>query len=126
MFDKQGLQEAIGFQVELELLDTYLSVFKVTNTGDSAPSNIRPYLPSDMASGRTSSCTDTATDGETSSLTGLSVSLTFLTSSLCRDFNYAIVQLMQKFITHPADPEACYILDVLPPSCRVVGCIEFR
>ncbi|KAG0564540.1 hypothetical protein M758_8G115300 [Ceratodon purpureus] len=66
---EKNLEEAMGFQVELELLDTYLSVLKVTKTGDSAPSSIRPSLPSDMAFGRTSSCIDTATDGETTSLT---------------------------------------------------------
>jgi len=60
---KQRLQEATGFQVELELRDSYLSVLKVTGTADSASTNIRPST--------TSSCTDTAADGKTTVFTGL-------------------------------------------------------
>ena len=107
MLDKQCLQDAIGFQVELELQDTYVSILRVTGIGESASSNIKPCLPSGIASGRTSSCTDTTRDEETYTFTGLSAPLANL--PVGADFKYAILKLLQKIYSAPSRPEACYI-----------------
>lgn len=62
-FDK-GLQEAVGFQVELDLVDINSPILQVTSVGDSAPKSLRYSLPSDSAAGRTSSCIDPHADDE--------------------------------------------------------------
>ncbi|XP_073386395.1 uncharacterized protein [Physcomitrium patens] len=69
-FDK----EVPNFEVELELEDMDLPVLKTSTTWDRDSTSLRSCFPSAIASSKTSSCTDTATDieGEAEECLGVS------------------------------------------------------